>query len=102
MRNEVDALSKLGATAVGDPVGGDEVASAAGQRVESAIEVLALPKPSLLGHVLAQVAADREGSVTGSGDDDDTDGWTDRNRLEYLLTQASASGDLLSVPTRAS
>jgi len=43
------------------------------ERVEHPIEDLALAQPFLLRHLLAlvQVAADGEGSVTGSGNDGD-------------------------------
>src|SRR5215216_1967583 len=54
--------------------------------VEGAVEVLALPQPLLLGHVLAlaQVAADREGPLAGAGDDGDAHAGTDRDRLQDL------------------
>ena len=85
--DEVGALGDLAAAAVGDAVdrGEDRLAQLA-KGVEGAVEVLALPQPVLLGHVLAlaQVAADREGPVTRAGDDGDADGGTDGDRLQDL------------------
>ena len=56
------------------------------QRVKNAIEDLALAQPFLLGHALAlvQVAADREGSLTGSGYDGAAHRGTGRDSLKYL------------------
>ena len=56
------------------------------QRVENAIENLALAQPLFLRHLLAlvQVAADGEGPVTRSGQDGDTHGGTGGDGLKDL------------------
>ena len=85
--DEVRADGDLAAAAVGHPVDcGDDRSAQLAQRVENAIEDLALAQPLLLRHLLAlvQVAADGEGSVTRSGEDGDAHGGTGRDRLEYL------------------
>ena len=90
--DEVGALGELAAAAVGDPVdGGEDRLAQLPHRVQRAVEVLALAQPVLLGHVLAlaQVAADGERSLAGSGEDDDADGGADGDRLDDL-GQASA------------
>ena len=63
MKSVLWAISR--AAAVGDAVdGGEDRLAQLAQRVERAVEVLALAQPVLLGHALAlaQVAADREGA----------------------------------------
>src|SRR3982750_772103 len=75
--DEVRALCDLGAAAVRDAVDGceDRLAQLP-QRVQRAVEVLPLAQPLLLRHVLAlaEVAADREGSLARAGDDRDAYG----------------------------
>ena len=87
--------ASLASAAVGDPVDrGEDRLAQLSQRVEGAVEVLALPQPVLLGHVLAlaQVAADGEGPVTSAGEDDHANGGTDRDRLEDLGQQGAHLG----------
>ena len=93
--DEVDALGQLGPAAVGDPVdGGEDGFAQLAHGVEGAVEVLALPQPVLLGHVLAlaQVAADREGPVAGAGEDDDPDRGAHRDGLHGLGQAGSDLG----------
>ena len=85
--DEVRADGHLAAAAVGHPVdGGEDRPAQLAQVVEHAVEDLALTQPFLFRHLLAlvQVAANREGSVTGSGQDGDAHGRTGRDGLENL------------------
>ena len=65
---------------------GNDGSAQLSQRVENTIEHLALAQPFLLRHALAlsQVAANGEGPVTGSRQDDGAHRGTRRERLEYL------------------
>ena len=95
--DEVGALGDLAAAPVGDAVDRREDRLAQlPQRVEGAVEVLTLAQPLLLGHALAlaQIAADRERTVAGAGEDRDADRRLDRDGLEDLgQARAHLGGD---------
>ena len=95
--DEVGALGKLGAAAVGSAVHGrEDRLSQLADGVEGAVKVLPLPQPVLLGHGLAlpQVAADREGSVAGSSEDHDSHFGADGDALDdFGQERAHFGGD---------
>ena len=93
--DEVGALGELASPAVGNPVdSGEDRLAELPDGVEGSVEILALPQPVLLRHVLAlaQIATDGEGTLACAGQDDHPDRRADRDRLDDLGQQCPHLG----------